>query len=148
MSLMLQRGVESDILQIMDLKRKKGKMYFSLVLCRLNDRKHLHFDSLRKLSAAQRSLLFLPPLSLEIMYLLPRIKRGKHEKSKHLIVQKAFYIENNYFFTQIHCCSSFCRLLIQSISWANKMTDICNMYTNLKNKHHIVHLTKEKSFST
>lgn len=43
-------------------------------------------------------------------------------------------MENNYFFTQVYCCSSFYWLLIQSISWANKMTDICNMYTNLKEK--------------
>lgn len=27
------------------------------------------------------------------------------------------------------------------------MTDICNMYTDLKNKHHVMHLMKEKQFS-
>lgn len=61
-----------------------------------------------------------------------RNNRGKQWKSNHLIYKK-LHIKNNYFFTQIHCCSSFYWLLIQSISWANKMTDICNMYTDLKN---------------
>lgn len=96
--LMLQTGVEKDILQIMDLK-KKNKLKMSPSCCaHWMTESTFTFIVLSKSSAAQRSLYFFSPLSLEIMSLLPRIKIGKQWKIQPLNCTKSFLYRKQLLF--------------------------------------------------